>query len=446
MSRYQKYPKYKDSGVEWIGEIPEHWEIAKVKYYYDIQLGKMLQPEPNSEYDIEVKYLKAQHVKWDTINTDDLPTMWASKKEIGKFSVNKGDLLICEGGEVGRSTLLEEMIDQCIIQNALHRVKPNTKVSIKFLKYFMQHIAVAKWFDILCNKATIAHLTGEKLGSLKLIVPPLEEQEAIANFLDRKTAQIDELIAKKEALLKKLDDKRSALISHTVTCGLTAKAANEFGFKPHTLFKDSGIEWIGDIPAGWAVLPLRRLIKYVKTGNTPSGAEEHHFEEYGFNWYSPGDFSDDIYLGSANRTLSAEGKAEVRIFPEMTVMFVGIGATIGKVALSTRKSTCNQQINAIVCNNKLDPIFATYYLKTLQDYILKCGKFTTLPIINQEETKNLVVTRPSIQEQVAIATYLNHEIAKIKQLMERINNVIERLREYRSAIIASAVSGSIQIT
>ena len=129
----------------------------------------------------------------------------------------------------------------------------------------------------------------------------------------------------------------------------------------------------------------------------------------------------------------------------MTVMLVGIGATIGKVGLSTNESSCNQQINAIICNSKLDPIFATYYLKTMRYFIVKCGKFTTMPIINQDETKNLVLTVPPLPEQTAIATYLDRETATIDKLMEKVEAAIARLQEYRTALITAAVTGQIPL-
>ena len=209
--------------------------------------------------------------------------------------------------------------------------------------------------------------------------------------------------------------------------------------------KSSGIEWLGEIPEHWEVLHLRRLVKSVKTGGTPSGAEEHYYEESGYNWHTPGDFSDDIYLGNSERTLSELGREEVRLFPPMTVMMVGIGATIGKVGLSQRESSCNQQINGIVCNDKLNAIFATYYLKTVRDLILKCGKYTTMPIINQEETKSLIITAPPIKEQQAITAFLDGETSRIDTLIEKINLSVEKLKEFRSAIITAAVTGQIDV-
>lgn len=126
-------------------------------------------------------------------------------------------------------------------------------------------------------------------------------------------------------------------------------------------------------------------------------------------------------------------------------MFVGIGATIGKVGLARGESSCNQQINAIGCSTKLDPVFATYYLKILRDFIMKCGKFTTLPIINQDETKNLIFTVPPLSEQTAIAAYMDRETKKIDRLMPQIEEAISRLTEYSQALITSAVTGKIDV-
>jgi len=126
-------------------------------------------------------------------------------------------------------------------------------------------------------------------------------------------------------------------------------------------------------------------------------------------------------------------------------MLVGIGATIGKVGLAINESSCNQQINGIICSRLLNPEFATYYMKTLKEYIIKCGKYTTLPIINQDETKNLIFTLPPLPEQKAIAAFLDRETAKIDALSAKVSTVIERLKEYRTALISSAVTGKIDV-
>lgn len=243
----KRYPHYKDSGVAWLGEVPQHWVITSFKRYCDIQLGKMLQPAPNAESDMQVSYLKAAHVQWQGIDYKDLPEMWISPKDLEKFQVQSGDLLVCEGGEVGRSAILGNIETPTIIQNALHRIRGNKNTFVPFVNYMLRHIADSQWFEILCNKATIAHLTGEKLGDLSLALPPLSEQQAIAAWLDGKTAQIDTLIRRKQTLLEKLAEKRSVLINHAVTKGINPAAA----------MKDSGVAWLGDVPQHWAVKRLR---------------------------------------------------------------------------------------------------------------------------------------------------------------------------------------------
>lgn len=236
-------------------------------------------------------------------------------------------------------------------------------------------------------------------------------------------------------MLKLLTEQRSALISNAVTKGLNKNVQ----------LKPSGVEWLGDVPEHWEILSLRRLTLTVKTGGTPLGAEESAFQDGGFTWYSPGDFSENLRLGKSNRTLSEEGKAGMLIFPAKTVMIVGIGATIGKIGLAMDVSSCNQQINGIVCGDNLNPEFAAYYLKTMREYIIRCGKYTTLPIINQDETKNLVCTLPPLQEQEAIANYLDQETEKIDKLSTNLNCAIDKLKEYRLALISSVVTGKINV-
>ena len=119
-------------------------------------------------------------------------------------------------------------------------------------------------------------------------------------------------------------------------------------FPKYEKSKESGVEWLGEVPEHWDILPLRRLCESVKTGGTPTGTEDVHFDENGLNWFSPSDFSDLLYLVDAKRKLSEEGQKEIRIFPPLSVMLVGIGATIGKVGLLKSPGSCNQQINCFI--------------------------------------------------------------------------------------------------
>ena len=210
------YPAYKSSGIEWLGDVPERWKVLGCKFAYAIQLGKMLQNAPQSAADVKVPYLKALHVQWETVDTSDLPEMWVSQQDIKKFVVKSGDLLVCEGGEVGRAGILTDAPDDCVIQNALHRVRAKGKNEAWYLMYLLEVAASSGWVEIICNKATIAHFTGEKFGEFSIVKPPPDEQRTIAAYLDRETTRIDALIEKKRRQIELLQEKRTALVHDAI--------------------------------------------------------------------------------------------------------------------------------------------------------------------------------------------------------------------------------------
>lgn len=215
----------KPSGVEWLGDIPEHWEASQVKRHYAIQLGKMLQNTASEPLDTEVPYLKAQHVQWFAVNTDDPPTMWASPRDIVQFGICSGDLLVCEGGEGGRAGLVKDIAPGYIIQNALHRVRPLSDSKNEYLQYVMSAVASTGWFEAINNKATIAHFTAEKFGALMIPIPPPPEQVAIVSHLDKLTSDIDESIAHTRREIELLEEYRTRLIADVVTGKLDVREA-----------------------------------------------------------------------------------------------------------------------------------------------------------------------------------------------------------------------------
>ena len=207
----------KESGIDWIGQIPEGWGVGKLKYYFDVQLGKMLQPSAINGNDIEIDYLRAINVQWDNILVDNLSKMWCNPSEVSKYEIMNGDLLVCEGGEVGRCGIVEYLSDRAIIQNAVHRIRSAERANVRFLNYYIQHTTKSKWFDILCNKATIAHLTSEKLLNTLVVLPSISEQIQIADFLDKKTEQINQMIAIKKEQIENINKQRQTLIYDYVT-------------------------------------------------------------------------------------------------------------------------------------------------------------------------------------------------------------------------------------
>lgn len=415
MGNYPAYPEYKDSKIKWLDLLPAHWGSTKIKFYYDIQLGKMLQPQPLSQNDEEVEYLKALNVQWERVIFDDLPKMWASPKDKKKYAVQNGDLLICEGGEVGRTALLEGIEGDCIIQNALHRVRGTEKANINYLKYLMRHIADAGWFDILCNKSTIAHLTGEKLDALELPLPYPEEQQVIAHFLDDKTAQIDGLIAKKEALLARLAEKRTALISQAVTKGLD----------PTAPMKDSNIPWLGHIPAHWELKKLHHIAR-LKSGEsitTNMMDENDEYPVFGGNGLR-GHYHKYTHLGDY-------------------VLIGRQGALCGNINYASGRFWASEHALVVSPTQDIAPRWLGELLRTmnLNQYSVSAAQ----PGLSAEYIGRLKVPFPIFDEQVNIAHYLIEETSKIDLQRVKIEKAVTTLKEYRTALITSAVTGKIDV-
>jgi type I restriction enzyme, S subunit len=406
---YGAYEHYKPSGIKIIGSIPKHWTVRRLKFMARIQNGK--------DYK-------------EVVSDDGFPVIGSGGEfaKANNYLYNGESVLLGRKGTIDRPLYINGPFWTV---DTMFYTEVANDVSAKYLYYCALTINFLKY----ATSTALPSMTQQDLGAIPFAVPRHDEQRAIARFLDFKTAQIDSLIAKKKALLDKLAEKRTALISHAITKGLDSSVA----------MKDSGVAWLGDIPMHWNTLPLRRLIKTVKTGTTPSGVSEFHFDNDGIAWFRPGDFTDQIFIHAAEKRLSEEGVAEVRVFPAFTVMHVGIGATIGKVGIITEQGSCNQQINAIVCNEKLHNIFAAYFLQAIKEYIVKCGKYTTLPIINQDETKSLLFTAPPVDEQIKISDHLLREEKLIEQQKKKISEVIVRLQEYRSALITYAVTGKIDV-
>lgn len=209
----------KDSGIEWIGEIPEHWCIHKLCWDYSSMLGKMLDAK-RANGDNMHPYIKNADVQWDEINTDNLDEMNFEETELERYSIRPGDLMICEGGEIGKCAIIPDDFPQGVFyQKALHRVRQriSTKGCIRFLFYLMFCMAKNNCFGTSPEKATIAHLPGDALNQLRLPYPPTDEQRGITLHLDNKCAEIDETISKTQMTIDKLAEYKKSLIYEAVT-------------------------------------------------------------------------------------------------------------------------------------------------------------------------------------------------------------------------------------
>ena len=192
--RFKPYPDYTNSGVEWLGAIPAHWEVAPVYARFEVALGKMLDSKHIGGNSLGY-YLRNVDVQWDSVNTKDLPTMDFLSKERNRYKLRFGDLLVCEGGDVGRTAIWRDNIEECFYQKAIHRVRPISKRDVpRFFFYLMCVLAAKGVFVAGGNPNTINRLTATQLRHYRVVFPPRHEQRAVAAYLDREITRIDALV------------------------------------------------------------------------------------------------------------------------------------------------------------------------------------------------------------------------------------------------------------
>ena len=425
------YTVYKPSVVEWLGDVPAHWDVSAVKRRYSIQLGKMLQNEPKSSEDREVPYLKAQHVQWFNVLTADVPTMWASESETRQFGIESGDLLVCEGGEGGRCAILHEQIDNCIIQNALHRVRPREQSLNVFLQYVMRTVAATGWFDALNDKATIAHFTKEKFDALSIPLPPLAEQRAIVRYLDHADHRIQRYIEAKEKLITLLHEARQSTIHRAVTRGLN----------PDVPLKPSGVDWLGDVPAHWEVRRAKYLYREVnersstgaeelmsvshKTGVTPRKKNVTMFRaetNVGYKLCKPG----DIVINTMWAYMAALGVARQ----------VGLVSPSYNVYRPIHCEKLNQDY--------MDPLLRTEAYRI--EYLVRSTGITVSRLrLYPESFLDIPLLCPPVHEQEQIVAHLDKATAAIDTAIDSARRQAELMHEYRASLIAHVVTGKLDV-
>ena len=209
--------EYKDSGIAWIGRIPKDWKTGKVSRFYSIQLGKMLQPNQVSKDDTLENYFCAINLGQNCIKYEPLKQMWFSKLDKIQYEVKKGDMLVVEGGDVASCDIVKRDVSNVYFQNAIHRVRPQKNNDIRILRYLLMTAKAKGQIELISNKATISHFTKEKFENLNIVLPPVDEQRAIASYLDTKCHEIDTLISIKQQKIETLKEYKKSIIFEAVT-------------------------------------------------------------------------------------------------------------------------------------------------------------------------------------------------------------------------------------
>ena len=422
------YERYKPSGVEWLGEIPEHWAIRRLKYCTTLTNVKV----DGGESDLP--YTGLEHIEpWTGKRT----TPSGDSPNDGQASAHRaGDVLFGKLRPYLAKAYVAEEDGICSGELLVLRSKTMLRT---FLRDYLLNPDFISTVDSSTYGAKMPRANWDFIGSMAALVPPTDEQHSIASFLDRETSQIDELISKKQRQIELLQEKRSALISHVVTKGLD----------PDVKMKDSGVEWLGEIPEHWGVIRFKFLLDEPLQYGANESAE---YDEAAWPRYVRiTDINENGNLREETFKSLPEDIARPYLLRDGDLLLARSGATVGKTFLYLkswgRAAYAGYLIRARVEHEYMLPAFCSYFCRSSNywDWLKSSFIQATIQNVSAERYANMVVPRPPIDEQQAIMAFLDRETSRIDELIEKVNKSIELLREYRTALISAAVTGKIDV-
>lgn len=430
MSRYKAYWEYQDTGLEWLESAPKHWQLFQGKRIFGNYREQAL--ENDEQLAASQKFGVVPQTLMMELN--DSKVMLALKGTSSFRHVDKDDFVISlrsfEGG-------IEHSAYKGCVSPAYTVLRASKNISPNYYKHLFKSLpyisALQATTDSLRDGKSISF---DQFGAIGLVLPPRPEQENIANFLDHETAKIDTLIAKQQELIKLLKEKRQAVISHAVTKGLN----------PNAPMRDSGVEWLGEVPAHWAVSSIGYHAQ-ISTGATPDRTNPEYWNGT-IPWIKTGEVRyDEIFETEEYITELAISNSSVKISPPGTLLMAmyGQGVTRGRVAILGVPATYNQACAAINASDRFFNQYLRYYFMAAYHAIRDGGNETSQMNLNADIVGKFKVTIPTIDEQHQIVEFLDKSLNKLDILLKQALSAIELIQERRTALISAAVTGKIDV-
>jgi type I restriction enzyme S subunit len=431
--RWRPYPAYKDSGVPWLGKIPAHWEVKKLKFVSNLEMGQ----SPNSD-DCNTDGEGTPFLQGNAEFGDKHPTPKIYCPTAKKYA-KKDDFLLSVRAPVGALNIADQNYG---IGRGLCAIKPNISILIHGYTYFLLDL-IRVGLNAIATGSTYDAVSINQIGSLLCPIPCLDEQKNIKEFLNRETAKIDALVAKKERQIELLQEKRTALISRAVTRGLD----------PNVPLKDSGIDWLGHIPAHWTFQKL----KYVSSIRLSSVDKKFADAEISVLLCNYVDVYYNKYITPNINFMEATAtNREIDEFKlkKGDVLITKDSESWDDIAIP---AYVLEELDGVLCGYHLAQIrsyadivnseylFWSFYATGINYQFKVAATGITRYGLGKYWLDNAFILVPSIEEQRAIADFLERETAKIDALITKIRESIERLKEYRTALISAAVTGKIDV-
>ncbi|WP_173254101.1 restriction endonuclease subunit S [Streptococcus sp. 5346] len=432
--------RMKESGIDWIGQIPEEWEISKIKFTTQLNGRIGWQGLTSAEYKEEGPYLiTGTDFHNGTINFETAVHIDEKRwSEASQIQVENGDLLITKDGTVGKVAIISGLDDKASLNSGVLRIQTIDEIDRRFLYYVLLSDEFWMWFNYTNSGAsTILHLYQNVFDEFTFTFPQKNEQQKIADFLDKKTAQMDKVKVLLEKQIQKLKDYRASLIYETVTKGLDKTVP----------MKDSGIDWVGQVPQGWGVNRLKYLANKIGSGKTPLGGSEI-FEETGILFIR----SQNIYNG----LILLEDKATYinrNIHQQMIgtcvkkndILLNITGASIGRVAKYDLdiEANVNQHVCIIRSNRYVLPDYLMYFIMSeFGQFMIKTHQISgNREGLSFENIGNFKIIAPGLDYQYEISQYLNKKMLTINQMIKTKEQQIANINKQRQTLIYDYVTG-----
>lgn len=436
----KKYEAYKNSGIEWIGQIPEGWSVVPLKYYLSLK-GRIGWKGLKSEEFQEKSYaylVTGQDFNSDVVNWEKCYQINKERYDEDPFiQLENGDLLVTKDGTIGKVAKVVNLDKPACLNSGIFVVKQTKGVfEQNYLYWVLFSNQLKEFVGFNSTGSTIAHLYQNVFENMPLTVPTLTEQKAIASYLDYKVGQIDASISAINTQLDDLKSYRQSIISEAVTKGLN----------PDTPMKDSGVEWIGEIPESWDCTKLGWIYMNMGSGTTPDTNNLNYYSEDGVNWLQTGDLNDsEVIMTSKHVTELAIKERGMKLYPAGSIVIAMYGATIGKVGLLKIETTTNQACCVLPNVDNMYNRYVFYTVQSSKTALLAKSAGGGQPNISQTIIKEHKIPIPSLDEQFVIADYLDSKTSKIDTAIKSLEAQRDDLNTLKQSIISEAVTGKIDV-
>lgn len=430
-TKYKPYPAYKESGVEWLGEVPEHWKIKRLKY----GLRLLTEKTNRRENPIALENIQGWSGRF-------IPTETVFEGEGVAFA--PGDILFGKLRPYLAKALLTEFSGEAV--GDFFVMRPSQDVNGNFILYQILNKEFISIVDGSTFGAKMPRVSWEFMSGMILAMPPNNEQQTIAAFLDRETAKIDTLLKKQERLIELLQEKRTALISHAVTKGLN----------PDAPMKDSGVEWLGEVPEHWKILPLARITSSRCDGPFGSGLKSEHYTDEGARVIRLQNIRKGLFDDSDSAYIDLKYFQQDLLLHEVRrgdLLIAGLGDTnntVGRACVAPLgiepalvKADCFRfRLKTNQAESEFVALQLTAGAEATAGYLATGSTRSRIPLSVMSSRK---IVLPPINEQKAILQYIWQLQDKIDTLIHKARRTIDLLKERRTALISAAVTGKIDV-